>query len=118
MTKYAPSNTMARAKRLHQNWAESDLSLASDDLNLQIFAGQIADVDTKDVEILAAEAHLKALREGRREDRKIVHHSTKRVMNLAKGRFGDDSSVYKLFGGIPTSERARPGARPKRDKAV
>ena len=108
MSKRAPSKTMSRAKRLHQNWAETDPTLATDDLNLQIYSGQIANVDTKDNEILATEAHLKALREDRREDRKIVHNSSKRIMNLAKGRFGDDSQEYKLLGGIPVSERARP----------
>ena len=111
MTKYVPANTMTRAKRLHQNWAETDPTLATDDLNLSIFERQIASVDTKDNEILAAEAHLQALREARREDRKIVYHNTKRVMSLAKGRFGDDSSVYKLLGGVPISERARSGRR-------
>lgn len=108
MPRYAPSKTMIRAKRLHQNWAETDSALSTDDLTLSIFEGQINDVEVKDDEILAAETHLKALRVARHSGRKIVHNSSKRIMNFAKGRFGDDSSVYKLLGGIPVSERARP----------
>ena len=111
MSKTVPANTMVRAKRLHQNWVESNPNLATDDLTPNTYAAQIAAVDTKDNEILAAEAHLKALRETRRECRSIVYDSTKRVMNLAKGRFGDDSTVYKLLGGVPVSERARPKRR-------
>jgi len=108
MAKLVPSNTMKRAKRLHQNWVESNPDLDTDDLTPDTYAAQIAAADTKDSEILAAEAHLKGLREARRECRRVVHNSTKRVMNLAKGRFGDDSLAYKLLGGIPSSERARP----------
>ena len=111
MSKNIPAKAMARAKRLHQNWVESNPDLDTDDLTSQIFATQIAAADTKDAEILAAEAHLKALREARRECRSIVYDSTKRVMNLAKGRCGDDSVAYKLLGGTLISERACPKRR-------
>ena len=107
MTKIPPANTVDRAKRLYQSWAEADATLACDDLTLTIYAEQIADAEARDHDILAAEAYLKRLREARRKSRAIVYDSTKRVMNLAKGQFGDDSVVYKLLGGTPISERAR-----------
>ena len=112
MPRKIPANTIARAKRLHQNWVESNPNLVTDDLTPNTYAAQIAAVETHDDEILAAEAHLKALRETRRECRGLVYDNTKRVMNLAKARFGDDSAAYKLLGGIPLSERARPKRRP------
>ena len=106
MPRIAPSKTMLRAKRIHQSWLETDPAFETDQLNVQIYADQINYVEIKDNEILAAETHIKALRKARREARKIVHVSSKRIMSVAKGRYGDDSSQYKVFGGIPLSERA------------
>ena len=73
---------------------------------MQIYADQISFVENKDSEILAAETHIKSLRKARNEGRKVVHISSKRIMSVAKGRYGDDSRQYKVFGGIPLSERA------------
>ena len=106
MAKLAPSKTMMRAKRIHKSWIETNPALETDDLNLQIYTDQINFVETKDDEILTAETHIKALRKARNDGRKAVHVSSKRIVSVAKGRYGDDSSQYKVFGGVPLSERA------------
>jgi len=107
MPKYISPKNILRAKRLQQNWAETAPELATEDLTLKIFTDQLTATDNRDVEILAAEAHLKSLREARRIERRVVNTSYKRIMSVAKGHFGDDSTEYKLLGGVPLSERAR-----------
>ena len=111
MPRNISAKAIARAKQLRENWATTDPNLATDDLDLQIFTDQITDSDTKDAEILVAEANLKSLRQSRHKARRIVNDSSKRIMSVAKGRFGDDSPQYKLMGGTPISERARPARR-------
>ena len=107
------ADSREQALRIRQAWSNLDSSRTYGGLTLAELEAAIGELDQAETHVASLEDQLEGARLALRTRRLVVWDMVKRARNGAKAQFGDDSEDYGRFGGIRSSERKRPRARPK-----
>ena len=105
MTTKAPKDLLPQAQIVLGGWNQMNPVPPFGPLTAAAFATDLSALTALDLQIAGMEAQLADRRNQRETMAVSLWDKVKRVRNVVKGTYGDDSSQYEMVGGIRMSER-------------
>jgi hypothetical protein len=100
-----PNNIVKQAQELITGWNQINPVPTPNGITTAAFGTELAAATTLDAQIAALEAQITDKRNQREVLYGALWEKMKRIRNVIKGTFGDDSSQYELVGGTRLSDR-------------